>query len=274
VLFRPLQCGSTYLLGSATVAIGSGYIYTWDSSTKTVYTYTLSGTLFKTTVLSSGSFGPSLSFADGKIFVSDDGNYNTGTWYGYNVAGVLPVELSSWTGNVASNGTVSLHWTTATEKNNAGFDVERSTDNVAFTKVGFVAGNGTTTQSHSYSFTDNTASGKTYYRLRQVDYDGQYTYSGVLEINAASPSTFTLEQNYPNPFNPTTTIAYTLPKAAAVSLKLYDVLGREVATLVHQNLQAGRYTATVNASRLNSGIYFYKLDADGFSQTKKLTVLK
>jgi sugar lactone lactonase YvrE len=187
--------------------------------------------------------------------------------------GTLPIELVSFSAKPASIG-VLLSWQTATEKNNAGFNLERSTDNTAFSSIGYVKGNGTTTQSHSYAFTDATASGKVFYRLKQTDYDGTATYSKTVEVKAGTPAAFTLSQNYPNPFNPSTTITYALPQAGQVTLKVYDVLGHEVATLVNENKTAGNYTATFQADKFSSGMYFYKLQSGNFVQTRKMLLVK
>jgi len=168
----------------------------------------------------------------------------------------------------------SSHGKRPPKKNNAGFGIERSTDNAAFSNIGYVKGNGTTTQSHSYTFTDKTASGNEFYRLKQTDYNGAVTYSKTIEVQTATPKAFTLLQNYPNPFNPSTTIAYAIPQAGVVTLKIYDVLGREVSTLINEKKPAGNYTISCDARHLSSGIYFYKLQAGSFVQTKKMLLVK
>jgi hypothetical protein len=187
----------------------------------------------------------------------------------------LPVELTAFEGTY-KNGEVHLSWRTASELNNAGFEVERSLDRETFTQVGFVRGNGTTTEAQSYTFVDRSTfnAEKVYYRLKQVDFDGQFEYSSIVEVNVTMPTKFALMQNYPNPFNPTTNIAYELPVAAKVVLKVYDVLGREVATLINQEQAAGRYVQPFNASALSSGIYFYRLQAGNFVETKKMMLVK
>jgi hypothetical protein len=133
-----------------------------------------------------------------------------------NLPPVVPVELTSFTA-VALNGTVTLEWTTATEVNNKGFDVERSSDNQNFSVIGFVNGFGTTTEGKSYSFSDaGLAEGKYFYRLRQIDYNGDFEYSPVIEADVTAPSVFLLSQNYPNPFNPSTKISYSIAEAGHV----------------------------------------------------------
>ncbi len=193
---------------------------------------------------------------------------------------ILPAELTSFTAT-ASNGKVSLKWTTATETNNRGFEIQRNivTPNSEGTWqfIGFKEGNGTTTALHEYSFTDNLTNlnGTFAYRLKQMDFDGSFQYSDeVLVENIPTPVSFDLSQNYPNPFNPATTINYDLPVKSFVTLKIYDLLGREVASLVNENQQASHYSIKFNASKLSSGIYLYKLKAGDFVQTRKMMLLK
>ncbi|MFQ3599483.1 MAG: T9SS type A sorting domain-containing protein [Chloroherpetonaceae bacterium] len=188
-------------------------------------------------------------------------------------AGALPVELIAFRGEKTTDG-VLLSWKTASEHNNAGFEVQRKSQGADWNTLGFVRGNGTTTNAQSYSFLDKSASGKVQYRLKQIDLDGQVEYSTVIEVDAGLPKQFALEQNYPNPFNPTTLITYQLPVASEVSLKIYDALGREVATLVNGRQEAGLYNQTFNAATLSSGIYFYRLQAGNFTATKKMMLVK
>ncbi|WP_304131202.1 YCF48-related protein [Ignavibacterium album] len=198
----------------------------------------------------------------------------------------IPVELENFTAFVNGN-TVTLSWTTATELNNSGFDIERkqlfssqsSIGDNYWEKISFIQGNGTTTEKHSYSFQDkNLSSGKYQYRLKQIDFDGTFQYSNVTEIEIGVPEKFSLEQNYPNPFNPSTKIRYSIPNVgselAQTVLKVYDILGNEVATLVNEKKPAGIYEVEFNASQLSSGIYFYKLSAGPFTEIKKMTLIK
>jgi hypothetical protein len=193
----------------------------------------------------------------------------------------LPVELTTFTANYI-NGKVELNWQTATEVNNYGFEVERQilnqvqNDN-AWEKIGFVEGNGNSNSPKDYLFTDDFANdGSFSYRLKQIDSDGNFTYSDIIEIDLTNkvPSKFELCQNYPNPFNPSTTINYQLPVSGFVSIKVFDVIGNEVATLVNEQKTSGSYKIIFNASNLASGLYLYKLETNGFVQTKKMTLIK
>jgi hypothetical protein len=189
----------------------------------------------------------------------------------------LPVELASFTSSI-NNNNVELRWQTINEMNNSGFDIERRTENSnAWTKIGNVAGNGTTNEIKNYSFDDNNLqSGQYNYRLKQIDFNGNYQYFNLSsEVIVGVPEKFELSQNYPNPFNPVTKINYSLPIDGKVSLKIFDVSGREVASIFNNEVQnAGYYTVTFNAGNLSSGVYFYRLISGNFSQTKKLILLK
>lgn len=184
----------------------------------------------------------------------------------------LPVELSSFTA-INNGNEISLSWTTSSEINNKGFEVERKKSE--WKRIGFVQGYGTTTEQKHYSFTDDDLStGVYYYRLKQIDFDGSFNYSNEIEVDINVVSEFELEQNYPNPFNPGTVISYQLPVNSEVTLKVFDLLGKEVATLVNEEKPAGRYEAKFDGSGLTSGVYFYKLNAGGFHETNKLMLLK
>ncbi|MFH0734041.1 MAG: T9SS type A sorting domain-containing protein [bacterium] len=186
----------------------------------------------------------------------------------------IPVELTNFSINVAANG-VKLEWSTATESNNMGFAIERSVDNENFIELAFINGNGTTTERKEYSYTDREATqGIYFYRLKIIDFDGSFVYSNVVSANVELPTNFTLNQNYPNPFNPTTTISFSLPAKEIVTLKIYDALGKEVASLYDEELQAGTYQTQWNASSVASGVYFYRLQAGKFSSSKKLMLIK
>jgi|GEM_PF-828199 len=174
----------------------------------------------------------------------------------------VPVELTSFS-VTQENGNARLSWTTATEKNNSGFEIQKSTDKTIFTKVSFVKGQGTTIEKSYYSFIDNSQnSQKCYYRLKQIDFDGTFTYSDILEFHSGQSFTFVLDQNYPNPFNPETKITFTLSQKASVHLKLFNILGEQVATLINERLNTGKHVYLFNASQFSSGVYLYQLSAN------------
>ncbi len=195
------------------------------------------------------------------------------------VFGVIPVEFTSFAANV-NDGNVNLTWSTATETNNQGFEVQRSSNGTDYEAISFVQGHGTTTQTQFYAYTDkNVAAGSYTYRLKQVDFDGTYDYSNTIEVDVNAPKVFSLDQNYPNPFNPSTKITFNLAIDSKVSLKVFDILGQEVMTLLNGNLVAGGHEVNFNASGLNSGVYFYRIDATGangtnFSDVKKMILTK
>ena len=198
----------------------------------------------------------------------------------FNENGITPVELQSFTAEVLE-GTVQLNWTTSTETNNSGFELLRfaQNDNV-WNKLGFVPGQGTTTEPQFYSFTDEAVEPGTYqYRLKQIDFDGSFEYTNIVEVTVEGPTEFSLSQNCPNPFNPSTKIKFEIPGQARndnalVLLKVYDLLGKEVATLVNEEKPAGEYEVEFNGANLPSGIYFYQLKTGQYSETKKMVLLK
>ncbi len=190
----------------------------------------------------------------------------------------IPVELISFIVKVEKRKVI-LNWSTATELNNLGFEIERKTTGEFYT-IGFTEGQGSTTEIHNYSFTDYYVErGINYYRLKQIDYNGNFNYSEEIELNFDIPEFFSLEQNYPNPFNPTTNIEFNLVVDSKVSLKIYDILGQEIIQLINTNLAAGNHKVDFTATSMNSGIYFYKLEAFGnngesFSAVKKMILAK
>jgi hypothetical protein len=186
----------------------------------------------------------------------------------------LPVELTSFTYRTRGSN-VLLNWSTATEINNLGFEVQRKSDNNGFVTIGFVEGAGTTPEKMQYSFSDEELeSGYYSYRLKQIDSDGSFEYSNAIEVVINGPVQFALDQNYPNPFNPATTIKYQISENSLVSLKVYDILGNEVAILVDETQEAGSYEISFIASSLSSGVYFYRIEAGGFSAMKKMSFVK
>ncbi len=194
----------------------------------------------------------------------------------------LPVELTSFTVKTDNLG-VTLNWKTATETNNAGFDIERTAAGAQakkeWQKIGYVEGSGTSNAPKEYSFKNNNVQTGNYaYRLKQIDRDGAFTYSQQVEAVVAAPREFTLSQNYPNPFNPTTTINFAIAEDSRVSVKVYDIVGREVATMVDGDVAAGYYNISFNAKDLASGVYMYRITAKHaqsvFVQTKRLVLMK
>ena len=191
---------------------------------------------------------------------------------------IIPVELTSFVANVSGND-VKLVWKTATETNNNGFEIQRSNGG-EFKTIDFVNGYGTTTQPQTYNYTDkNLQTGKYSYRLKQIDFDGKSEYSSVVEVEVFGLKEFSLAQNYPNPFNPTTTINFNLAADSKVTLKVFNILGQELMTLLNGNFTAGNHKIEFDGSSLNSGVYMYRIDATGvdgksFSAVKKMILNK
>ena len=188
---------------------------------------------------------------------------------------VLPVELASFTSSV-NERSVTLNWTTASEKNNSKFEVERRSADNSWTTAGSVNGNGTTSSSSNYSFTDRGLStGKYDYRLKQIDFNGNFEYFNLNnEVVIGLPQSYSISQNYPNPFNPSTNLEFGISELGFVTLKIYDISGKEVETLVNEVKPAGFYTVSFDASGLTSGVYFYSITSGDFSATKKMMLLK
>ena len=189
----------------------------------------------------------------------------------------LPVELSSFSATAISK-LVKLNWRTETEINNYGFEVERCAlrdERQVWEKIGFVNGNGNSNSPKNYAFEDNSLlPGKYSYRLKQIDNDGQFEYSKTIEVDFNSPKKFELTQNYPNPFNPVTTISWEIPIEGLVTLKIYDILGKEIYTVTDEYQQAGSYQRNFDGSSLSSGMYFFTLQSGSFIQTRKMILMK
>ena len=199
-------------------------------------------------------------------------------YYHFEVDESVPVELISFSSR-AVDDSVIIDWSTASELNCRGYEIRRSNDGFGFTSISFISGNRTTTTRNDYSFTDrNILPGYYTYRLIQYDLDGAWKLLGTTSVKIR-PSEFTLEQNYPNPFNPTTTIRYNVPLQSAVTLKIFDGLGRLVKTLVNEIKEPGKYSVTWNGKGNNnekaaSGIYICRLEAGNYAQMKKMILLK
>jgi len=186
----------------------------------------------------------------------------------------VPVELLSFTGERVDN-TILLKWSTATETNNLGFEVQRENVKGEWKKLAFINGKGTTINRADYSYTDkNPGANTNVYRLKQIDLDGSYKYYKTIEIAGGSPVNYELAQNYPNPFNPVTLINYSVRFRENVELKVYNILGREIRTLVNEVNEPGQYNISFDAADLPSGVYFYQVKAGSFTAVKKMILLK
>jgi hypothetical protein len=209
--------------------------------------------------------------------------YSRGNEQTFTTAAPLPVELATFAAASHRQDAV-LRWTTATEVNNYGFEIEKlsntkisNSQSPTWKKVGFVEGNGTSNSTHEYTFIDHSLSAGEYsYRLKQIDRNGMFSYSQQVEVTVgAAPLVFALSQNYPNPFNPATNIEFTVPATGKATLKVYNLVGQEVATLFDGIAEAGKYQqSTFNASPLASGVYFARLTHGGNVQTKRMMLVK
>ena len=232
------------------------------------------GTSGDFTVVAEGS---SIANTDQVTFGSytfTDGYYAIGTLN--NSTSPLPIELKSFTANIR-NGEVYLNWTTATESANFGFDIERKTGISNWIKLGFVKGNGTSTSEKNYSFKDATVNkGKYSYRLKQIDRDGKFQYQNEASVIIGIESgKIALDANYPNPFNPTTKITFMLGTTSHATLKIYDILGKEIITLADGIFESNEPQEFIfNADNIPSGIYFYKLQSNNKTEIKKMVLMK
>lgn len=215
--------------------------------------------------------------------IRTDGSQVRDGWYvddiGIVVYSAVPVELTSFNAELTDNK-VNLSWATSSEINNHGFEIQKSSDKErGFFTIGFVKGAGTTSENSFYKFTDKTlAAGTSYYRLKQVDLDGSFRYYGPVEIKYSGITDYELSQNYPNPFNPTTVINYAIPQDGEVSLKLFNILGVEIAELVNEYKEAGKhsfeFSVDVLDGKIGSGVYFYTLKSGTYTQTRKMILLR
>jgi photosystem II stability/assembly factor-like uncharacterized protein len=186
----------------------------------------------------------------------------------------VPVELASFSA-VVSGKSVTLNWMTSTETNNKGFSIERKSANAPWQEISFVPGYGTSSEKHSYSFNDNNLNRGSYtYRLKQSDFDGSFNYSDEVSADISTPAEFRLEQNYPNPFNPSTKINYSISEQSFVSIKVYNITGEEVASLVNGVQTEGPHQVVFDAKNLASGIYLVRLRSGNLTSQIKLNLLK
>ena len=181
----------------------------------------------------------------------------------------LPIQLASFKASTLNSNGVSLTWKTVSETNNYGFEVQRSG-----VKIAFIAGGGTTIEQHTYSYTDNPSPGQYQYRLKQVDLDGTATLSESVGVDVTAPQKFALEQSYPNPFNPSTQISFSVSKEGPVTLRIYDILGREVSTLVNEIRKPGKYTESFSGIQMASGVYVYVLRTSEGQLTGRMVLSK
>ncbi|MCF6269929.1 MAG: T9SS type A sorting domain-containing protein [Melioribacteraceae bacterium] len=206
-------------------------------------------------------------------------------------AAALPVELTAFTASISESG-VSLIWTTATEVDNYGFEIQRASSREDGTTpvqgdwstLGFVEGHGNSNSPKEYSFVDTNPLGADLtvaerirsYRLKQIDTDGAYEFSQIegVEIPLLLPEEYMLHPNYPNPFNPATKISFSLPKNEKARLVIYDMLGKEIAELINEELESGKHEYIWNAVNISTGVYFYSLQAGDFRSIKKMILLR
>jgi len=269
------------------MAMGSG-VYVARSSGPTSYG-TASGTSFSCPILAGAaalvlSVDPALTPMEilGLLRQTASRSSNPDNLMGWGIINTLaaielipvPVEITLFSGNYV-NDAVHLEWTTATETNNYGFEVQKRYDNSSYEKIGFVPGNGTTTNGMQYSFEDNDLlAGRIYYRLKQLDFNGDFEYSNEIMVDVLNLTDYQLFQNYPNPFNPSTSIKYSVPAQSKIKISLYDIIGNEVSTLFEGIQQSGVYNIDLTADNLPSGVYFVSMTAENFSKAIKITLMK
>lgn len=253
-----------------------------DVDNSEVWSDSLSG--FYLRMLSPGTY--SFTFESAEHYDTTISNIVLGSYFSFNELNVqmipfvpVPVELAAFNASVDGNN-VLLNWSTASETNNLGFEIEKRLFSTEYgvwrwEQIGFVEGNGTNTESQFYNFADRDIKpGRYAYRLKQIDFDGTFMFSNEVEVEIFAPGVFVLEQNYPNPFNPVTIIKFSLSQPEFVSLKVYNLLGQEIEILVEENMSAGNFNIPFNAKELASGVYIYELRAGNFIGQKKLVLLK
>ncbi len=264
-----------FLIAGYTISYGAGSEDLWlvktDSSGNQLWHKTFGGTA------SDIAYSMDLTTDGGYVIAGHTLSYGAGVhdaWLLRTVSTVVPVELVSFSAETVG-GRVVMDWVTASEINNSGFEIQRSTDHINFKTIGYIAGKGTTTEKQSYTFIDeNPAMGKSYYRLSQIDHDGSSSLSDVIEVSRLQPLNYQLTQNYPNPFNPSTVIRFTLPEPGFTGLKVYNQTGEIVKVLVQGEMPAGEHSVTFDAGGLPSGTYFYRLEANGKTLNGKMIMIK
>jgi hypothetical protein len=284
-----------YNMGRAIVGIPGGFANNQTGRASILYTTVFSLNQLFYTVPIFGSAGDKYGYSVDNNFdyylvgspYNDDGGLNAGAVYLNKwVHWEIPVELISFTASISLNK-IQLDWVTASELNNNCFEIQRKFGSNDFVTIGSVKGHGTTTSPNQYRYIDKQVDpGKYFYRLKQIDYNGTFEYSPEVEVKWSPFTTYKLEQNYPNPFNPTTKISWQSPVSSWQTLRVYDILGNEVATLVNEYKPAGSYEVELDVSGLSSGVYFYQLRAApetsspkgqagrSFVETKKMILAK
>lgn len=187
-----------------------------------------------------------------------------------------PVELLSFSYSLSGNN-VLLKWITSIEINNSGFEVQRKNNaQDQWQVLGFINGNNNSTNVHEYSYSDNNLNTGTYsYRLKQIDFNGNFEYLNLYEsVFIGNPVSIQLFQNYPNPFNPNTKISFQLPTSGNIELSVYDIKGMMIENILNGEFNEGYYNINFSAENLPSGIYFYRLNFNGNSVSKKMIVSK
>ncbi len=219
-----------------------------------------------------GAWGCYPFFPSGTVIISD---INTGLYvFDFLLDNNTPVELNSFTFTVNSSS-ITLNWSTATETNNRGFELERSLDNIKWNKIAFIEGKGNSSVPVDYSFTDKfPLQGKSYYKLVQTDFNGDHKSYSSVEVNYSGPQQYSLKQNYPNPFNPSTKIEFSIPQSGNVNISVFNMLGQKVKELINKNLNAGNHSVTFDAKTLSSGIYIARINSGGFTKNIKMNLIK
>ncbi len=256
--------------------LDSVYVYTGGNLLIEIRQTGVSGTSSSLDALltSTSGYGTLFKAVWGSSYTANSGSQGNFSISRITAEDPVPVELTSFVANVSGNN-VMLNWTTATELNNYGFEVERRNADSKYETIGYVTGSGTTAEPRSYVYQDvGLPNGDYVYRLRQIDFNGAFDFSNEIEVTVNALAEFALEQNYPNPFNPTTKIKWQSPVNGWQTLKIYDLLGNEVATLINEYKPAGSYQIEWNAGNYPSGVYLYQLRSGSFIESKKMILLK
>jgi hypothetical protein len=252
--------------GGYTVQVAAANLAS-DLSNPSNFVTVTNGSNFAASYVHGGLFQLKVIFNDGNTAITP-----VLTNFNINAVGLTPVTFQSLTASASGND-VKLDWSTASESNNVGFHVYRSNDGVKWANIGFVAGAGTTAVGKKYAYTDaNLNSGKYYYRLSQEDIDGKTALTNIVTATVGGKAGFSLSQNYPNPAMGNTVVNYSIPSSAHVRISLYDGSGRLVKVVEDAQRKAGSYSVLVDASRMKSGIYYYRIESDGQTLTKKMAI--